>query len=69
MCKIIYDPTIFIKTDTYNEPVEDKKYNYLVSIGWYISNTKDPERVGMNSMGLYDYVNFTGDSLYDISCV
>ena len=60
---------IYLKTDTYNEPVEDKKYNYLVSIGWYISNTKDPERVGMNSMGLYDYVNFTGDSLYDISCV
>ena len=60
---------ICIKTDTYNEPVADIEYNYSINIGWYISDTKEPERVGMNFINLFDKVNYTGDSLYDISCV
>ena len=51
---------------SYNEPVADIEYNYSINIGWYISDTKEPERVGMNFINLFDKVNYTGDSLYEI---
>ena len=58
---------IYIRTDTYDESVEGEKYNYSIPLSWYISNTKDPDLVGMTYLSLFDEVDFTGESIYKIS--
>ncbi len=58
---------IYIRTDTYDGSVEGKKYNYSIPLGGYISNTKDPDMVGMTYLSLFDKINFNEEGIYIIS--
>ena len=57
---------IYIRTDTYDGSVEGKKYNYSIPLSWYISNTKDPDMVGMTYLSLFDKINFNEEGIYII---